>query len=254
MTRPFTVAGNIFTDASDNRQITRPDSIRICLIEPHRLAYDYIAEILSADSALTMVRADLVLEKKLVEPALFILDAVGLVPPLALFLRELKARYSRVKYLIIATPLSRSHATSLLRLGIDGFVPHADVAGCLLAAVRNLASGKMWLPSDVQEHYIQSSLRAYSGQRARHLDALTPREEEILALTRQRFTNQEIASVLQIQVNTVKFHLSNIFLKLGVECRRDLMEKPSPTIFALQEPINMSREPKHSVMARGKAR
>lgn len=253
MTRPLAVARKILTDVTNNRQLNKPDSIRICLIEPHRLAYDHIVRILSADSALTVVHADLLRQKELVEPSLFILDAVGLDPPLAIFLRKLKLRYRKVKYLIITNSLSGSDAISILRLGIDGYVPHADVADSLLAAVRSLASGKIWLPSDIQEHYVQSSLRAYSGQSARQMDVLTPREEEILALTRQRFTNQEIASALQIQVNTVKFHLSNIFLKLGVKCRQDLTEKPSSPIFALHEPTNMPQGSKHSGAAAGKA-
>lgn len=253
MTRPFAVARKTFTDVTDNRQINTPDSIRICLIEPHRLAHDHIVRILSSDSALTVFHAGVLQEKKLVEPSLFILDAVGLDPPLAIFLRKLKARYRKVKYLIITNSLSPSDAASLLRLGIDGYVPYADVAVSLLTAVRSLASGKMWLPLDIQEHYIQSSLRSCSGQSARQLDALTPREEEILALTRQRFTNQEIASALQIQVNTVKFHLSNIFLKLRVECRLDLMEKRSSIIFAPHEPTKMPQESRRSETAAGKA-
>jgi DNA-binding NarL/FixJ family response regulator len=51
------------------------------------------------------------------------------------------------------------------------------------------------------------------------LDALTPREREVLALLAQGMTNKEIADQLVITTNTVKRHLKSIFVKLDVHTR-----------------------------------
>ena len=53
---------------------------------------------------------------------------------------------------------------------------------------------------------------------------LTLREEQILHLTRERLSNKEIAAILNIEISTVKFHLSHIFSKLEVVCRSDLWQ------------------------------
>ena len=52
-------------------------------------------------------------------------------------------------------------------------------------------------------------------------DELTPREREILRYLVQGRSNREIAEAIPISVNTVKFHLKNVFGKLGVTTRKD---------------------------------
>ena len=49
--------------------------------------------------------------------------------------------------------------------------------------------------------------------------SLTTREEEVLSWVRRGKSNQEIALILNVGVNTVKKHLQNIYVKLGVNNR-----------------------------------
>jgi DNA-binding NarL/FixJ family response regulator len=50
---------------------------------------------------------------------------------------------------------------------------------------------------------------------------LSAREWDVLALTAQGLTNPQIAEALSVSENTVKFHLQNIFQKLGVSNRTE---------------------------------
>ena len=50
---------------------------------------------------------------------------------------------------------------------------------------------------------------------------LSPREREVLRYVMQGQSNREIAEAIPLSVNTVKFHLKNIFGKLGVSSRRE---------------------------------
>lgn len=50
---------------------------------------------------------------------------------------------------------------------------------------------------------------------------LSPREREVLRYVMQGQSNREIAEAIALSVNTVKFHLKNIFEKLGVSSRKD---------------------------------
>lgn len=52
-------------------------------------------------------------------------------------------------------------------------------------------------------------------------DLLTPRELDVLTLLGEGCTNREIAQTLFISENTVKFHLSSVFSKLGVSSRAE---------------------------------
>jgi len=48
---------------------------------------------------------------------------------------------------------------------------------------------------------------------------LTEREQQVLRLVCEGWTNKEIAQSLGVKPRTVKFHLSEIFKKLNVTCR-----------------------------------
>jgi LuxR family maltose regulon positive regulatory protein len=62
--------------------------------------------------------------------------------------------------------------------------------------------------------------RAATESRTGHAtDALTGRELEVLVLLAQGLTNQQISTRAQISLTTVKWHMKNIFAKLGVGTR-----------------------------------
>jgi len=52
---------------------------------------------------------------------------------------------------------------------------------------------------------------------------LSQREKEVAKLVAQGYSNAEISSLLDISVNTVKFHNKNIFDKLGIDSRMKLL-------------------------------
>ena len=53
------------------------------------------------------------------------------------------------------------------------------------------------------------------------VEALTPREEEILRLLARGRSNKAIAAELGLSDNTVKYHVSAILAKLGAESRTE---------------------------------
>lgn len=56
-------------------------------------------------------------------------------------------------------------------------------------------------------------------------NVLTPREEEILLYLIKGKNNTEIAKELDISINTVKFHVSSILYKFGVDRRTNVILK-----------------------------
>jgi len=63
------------------------------------------------------------------------------------------------------------------------------------------------------------------GGRAPSPSDLTPAEERVAALVAEGRTNREVAAVLFVSDNTVEFHLTHIYRKLGVRSRTELARR-----------------------------
>jgi DNA-binding CsgD family transcriptional regulator len=57
------------------------------------------------------------------------------------------------------------------------------------------------------------------------IEALTPREHDVLALVADGLPNREIARQLGISEHTVKFHLASVFGKLGASSRTEAVQR-----------------------------
>ena len=91
----------------------------------------------------------------------------------------------------------------------------------LIAAIHTIAAGDALLSPSVTKRVITEMAQApRRDERARErLDALTPREQEVLALIGRGLSNGEIASELVVEESTVKTHVKRILQKLQLRDR-----------------------------------
>jgi DNA-binding NarL/FixJ family response regulator len=112
-------------------------------------------------------------------------------------------------------------AARLAALPIWGALPLDASAEELAAALRALAEG-LWAgsPALVQGLLSRPWVRV-SGQAEQLTNPLTDRERQVLQLAAEGLANKQIAAALEISENTVKFHLSSLYAKLGVTSRTE---------------------------------
>lgn len=89
--------------------------------------------------------------------------------------------------------------------------------------VRRRSVGQSIYPKGLHEQNGASLLRAMS--RVTGLRVLSRREIQVALCCAQGLTNAEIGSRLEVSEQTVKFHLRNIFAKLGVKRRAELVSR-----------------------------
>ena len=68
-------------------------------------------------------------------------------------------------------------------------------------------------------------LAPHAGPRATPSMALTPKEREVLELLARNLSNKEIARAMQIGEETIKWHLKNLFNKLGAGTRKQVVRR-----------------------------
>lgn len=101
-----------------------------------------------------------------------------------------------------------------MALGAAGFCHKSDPPERLIDTVAAVAAGRMAFPYvDVRDLDLNP------------LASLTEREREILESLSKGMTNQQLARDFEISLNTVKFHLKNLYGKMGVESRSQAVAK-----------------------------
>ncbi len=112
----------------------------------------------------------------------------------------------------------------LLFEGFQGVVTYNEVDRDLGSAIQVISGGHLWAPAGALERYTTNKLRLVPKERDHR--GLTPREQAVAALLEKRLANKQIAHELRISERTVKFHIGNIFRKLGVHERISVCEAP----------------------------
>jgi two-component system nitrate/nitrite response regulator NarP len=126
----------------------------------------------------------------------------------AAILAEVKARKWPSRVIIYTGEGGADILRRAIKGGAWGFVSKAEEPAVLLETVATVARGRLSLP------YIDIDLLNYDP-----LGVLTTRERELLAALANGWTNLQIAARTGITRNTVKYHLKNLYDKLGVSNR-----------------------------------
>ena len=100
-----------------------------------------------------------------------------------------------------------------MKAGAIGYLMKNVSAQELAAAIRAAKSGKMTLSPEAAQALVHAT------RQSAETEALTERELDVLRLMVDGLNNAEIAERLVVSLSTVKYHISNILMKLGVENR-----------------------------------
>jgi DNA-binding NarL/FixJ family response regulator len=125
------------------------------------------------------------------------------------------------KILILTTFDLDDYVYEALRAGASGFLLKDAPAADLINAVRVVASGEALLAPSVTRRLI-AEFAARPAARRPHptaLNALTPRETDVLRLIARGRSNTEIADELVVAEQTVKTHVGRVLAKLNLRDR-----------------------------------
>jgi two-component system nitrate/nitrite response regulator NarL len=162
-------------------------------------------------------------------PDVIILDPL-LFEPEALMkaLHELKMKAPRTRILIIFSEQEMSDTTLMQHMmqGVDGYIKRTEKLKHVIEAIRTVHAGSIWAERKLLQQFVR-----YSPILAQDLDSklskldnpLTKREREIVTFLFHGLSNRSISCTLNISEKTVKSHLQNIFKKMKVSSRTQVI-------------------------------
>ena len=135
---------------------------------------------------------------------------------------ELRKRRPDLRVLILSMYDDERYFFEALKAGASGYVLKSAANRDLVEAIRAAMRGEPFLYPAAVTALIRDYLeRARSGENVPE-DPLTPREQEIVKLVAEGYSNKQIAETLVISEKTVERHRANILEKLGMRDRVQL--------------------------------
>ena len=129
-----------------------------------------------------------------------------------------------IRILVLTVHETEDYFFRVLEAGAHGFLVKDAASTELVAAVRAVHHGGVFLHPTMAKRLVEEYLqRIGSGEERASHALLSPRERQVLALIGAGHTNQEIAEQLSLSINTVQAHRSHIIDKLNLHSRADLM-------------------------------
>lgn len=215
-----------------NERVTRR-SVDVCLVACE-LARRHLRIILQDEPQVRLSSEQELLRKhdaSGTQAPIFIIDMDRRSSSLSEYLRSLRSVIPEARAILLGGELSTEELCGLMFLGVDGFVLYDRLQDELLPAVRAVSQGRAWIDPEVMGKFIAYSRKVEDRARSKSQflkpkkdGALTRREQLVLGLLHRQFSNKEIGVTLGISENTVKFHVANIFIKLGVRTRYSVAE------------------------------
>ena len=193
-------------------------TLRIAISDDEKDIRDYLREVLPRLGHQVVSVAEngyqLVEQARTLHPDLVIADVKMPGMDGITAIRQIRQKYPTVKIIALTSFAEPNIVQGALQAGAIGYLQKNVTAKELVRAIHCACEGKMTLSSEATQvlAYAVAQPQMDSGR-------LTERERDVLKCMLDGLTNKEIAAQLVVSLGTVKFHVSNIFQKLGVDSR-----------------------------------
>lgn len=209
------------------------DMIRLMLVDDHEVVRSGLRMLLEAEPDMLIVAeassgAEAVRLARQCRPDVVVMD-ISLPDTSGIeATRRIRAECPETAVLALTIHEGEQYFFEMLNAGASGYVPKRAAPDDLVTAIRVVHRGEVFLYPTVAKMLVEDYLRRIeagpaTGRETAELEALTPREREVLTLIAEGLSNLEIAQRLVLSVKTVDRHRENIMRKLKLHRRAELI-------------------------------
>lgn len=202
---------------------------RIMIVDDHPVVRSGLAQLLGQEEdlsvcaeaeslgaaleALEAERPDLVI----VDISLEHRDGIDLI-------KEIRARGSDARIVVLTMHDESFHAERALRAGAQGYLTKQEASGKILDAVRQVLGGKLYVSQRLSPQLLERLITGNTDEDDPVTARLSDRELQVFLKIGKGQGTQEIATDLNLSVKTIETYRGNIKDKLGLGDSRQLMK------------------------------
>lgn len=210
--------------------------VRVLLVDDHAILREGIRTILNAQPRINIIaeanngRMAVKLACEL-EPDIVLMD---ITLPLLNGLeatQQIKKLHPKIQVIILSMHENEEFIRKAFSYGAMGYLLKDEDSSQLIQAIQLVMNGEPVLSPAVTRLVTAEYLRWGDFRNGKNDGGLSPRENEVLQLIAEGYTNKEIAEILCISVKTVRAHRYNLMTKLDLHDRGDLIK------YAIQKKI-----------------
>jgi len=139
------------------------------------------------------------------------------------FIKDVAAQYPTVPILVLSIHDEKLWAERALRAGAEGYIMKSQATQKIVAAIRRVLGGGIWVSEDVNAILLQKQIRNRKPTPGSPLDQLSDRELEVFQCIGLGMAVREIAASLHLSTKTVDVHRDRIREKLRIKSSTELI-------------------------------
>jgi DNA-binding NarL/FixJ family response regulator len=137
--------------------------------------------------------------------------------------RQVSRRFPRTRTVMLSMHANEAYVLESLRAGASAYVLKEAGSDDLVRAIRAVAEGKRYFSPPLSEPALGAYARRAEGSPLDPYHTLTTRERQVLQMTAEGQSSNEIGSLLFISPRTVETHRANLMRKLGLRNLKEVV-------------------------------
>jgi two-component system, NarL family, response regulator LiaR len=193
-------------------------TIHVLIVDDHAVVRQGLKMFLMLDKELEVVGEaangqDALTQARLLRPDVVLMDLIMPVVDGITAIKNIRGELPAIEVIALTTFLEDPLVVNAIKGGAIGYLLKDVQANDLCQAIKAAAAGQVQLSSQVAAR-LMHEIRVPDNP-----ETLTDRETEVLRLLAMGKSNREISADMYLGETTVKTHVSNILMKLGVSSR-----------------------------------
>lgn len=202
-------------------------TIKVLIADDHAIVRAGLRTLINSEADLELVGEatgglEAIEKVQALQPDVLVLDLSMLDLDGLTVTRKLKELHSTCSILILTVHEDEALLREAIKIGAAGYIIKHAAEDELISAIRSVHRGEIYIHPKMIRSLIQPDVHVENKGRE-YQETLTRREEEILKLIVQGYTNRQVADELLISVRTVEGHRANLTEKLGIKSRVELL-------------------------------